>query len=57
MNNHEKPIIAIIERKNKLKERQDQGNLITNILMPDFNLKNANGDTPLSYALEKGYIF
>ncbi|XP_077288215.1 rabankyrin-5 [Arctopsyche grandis] len=56
LKNHEGPILAIIERKLYLNANSAKANEGNGILVPNFNLKNSDGDTPLSLALELGHL-
>lgn len=54
LKNHKKPILEIIDRKYYLKENLKNANEENSLVVPNFNLKNSDGDTPLSLALELG---
>jgi len=54
--NYVGPILAMIEHMNNLSKIEKKNDSGPSLLMPDFNLKNSDGDTPLSLALDKGYI-
>ncbi|XP_038214852.1 rabankyrin-5 [Zerene cesonia] len=56
LNNHEGCVLAIIEHKKNIEKGDLPANDRSNVsLVPNLNLKNSEGDTPLSLALTEGH--
>lgn len=55
LNNHENAVLAIIEHKKSIEKGDFPANDRSNVsLLPNLNLKNSEGDTPVSLALTEG---
>lgn len=55
LNNHEGAVLAIIEHKRLIEKGDSPANDRSNVsLVPNLNLKNSEGDTPVSLALTEG---
>lgn len=55
LSNHETAVLAILEHKKLIEKGEMPANDKSNVaLLPNLNLKNSEGDTPVSLALSEG---